>query len=136
MQNNNDFEDLKKRMKQLERELDQPQSNYEKIILEPTQNPAPNSNSNPSSKIKTAKFRFSLPYKLLLWFGIGFGVFVALSLVVSSQTVYLFFASIYLIFASIFLFLSTLSLVAILLISILPALLFLFIAWKIYKWLA
>jgi hypothetical protein len=108
-------EDLKRRIKQIEYELHQPENNYQKhtLIREPK---------------KTGKPRLPLKYRFLIWFMIGLGIFTGLSFIVGAETLYLFFASVAL-------FITSLSLIAILLISVLPMLALIYVIYQIYKWL-
>lgn len=111
-------EDLKRRMRQLEFEMNQTENSPQKFTLKP----------EPQTKPKAKTRRIPLKYKILMWFVVGLVFFGLLSLIIDP-------ISIYLMISSIFLLISTLSIVAIALVAIIPMLIILFIAWNIYKWL-
>jgi hypothetical protein len=113
-------EELKKRMKQIEYEIHKAQS--PKTVL----------NSPTSNKIVKSR-KFPLKYKLLIWFCVGFSLFVALGFVLGAENAYLIFVSLTLFFNSLILLVSTLSIATFLLILSIPTLLFLYVIWKIYK---
>lgn len=110
-------EELKRRLKQLEYELHQPQNNYQKHVV------------IPETKLKTAKPRLPLKYRFLIWFVVGLGVFAGISFIVGSETIHLFFLSLIVTITSLSLLLSSLILV-------LPTLLLIYVIYKIWKWLA
>jgi hypothetical protein len=113
-------EELKKRMKQIEYEIHKAQS------------PKTAQNSPTSSKIVKSR-KFPLKYKLLLWFCLGFSLFLAMGFILGPENAYLIFISLTLFFNSLILLVSTLSIATFLIILSIPTLLFLYVVWKIYK---
>jgi uncharacterized protein YqhQ len=108
-------ENLKKRLQQLDIQVnkfqnDQKQSTKE---IEPT---------------KKLKLKIALKYKLLIWFVVGLGIFTILSLIVGSQTLYLYIASI-------MLFITELSFLAILLLFLLPTILLIYVIYRVWRWI-
>lgn len=110
-----DQDELKKRLQQLENELNQPKDNYQKVTAS-------------TQKTKTPKSKLTFKYKFLIWFVVGLVAFAGISLVIGAETLYLFFATLSL-------FIAQLSFLAFMLLLALPSLLIAFVIYKIYKWL-
>lgn len=108
-------EDLKKRLGQLEKELNQPQDNYKKVIA-------------PTETAKSPKSKLAIKYKFLIWFLVGLLAFTGISFVIGAETLYLFFATVSL-------FITQLSFLAFMALLTLPLLVIMFVVYKIYKWL-
>lgn len=107
-------EELKARLKELEDRLHQSDNFYKRTTLKP------------DPKIKPAKLKLGLKYKFLIWFAAGLGVFTGISLLVGLETLQLFLLSVMIFFYS-------LSSLVISLILVVPMLILIYIAWKIYK---
>jgi ABC-type multidrug transport system permease subunit len=115
-------EDLKRRLAQIENELNQPIDNYKKTSIV-------------QAKTKITSRKFPLKYKILIYFLSGLSIAIGISILVGTENMYYFIASITLLLNTLILFVSTLSIIGFLLLISLPSLIFIYIIWRIYRWL-